>query len=175
MAKKQANQPDKPAAKAPEAAAPAAVVAAPAGAPAVDPAADVAPVVGQADADNAAVEGADMHSEAEAVELEKILEGSSDEVVADALDKVDHDLPITSRSLVDGPARPVEISIDVDPALGVVCLDSLAQMQADVRLRLQARLGCLFTLEAGRAITTDGRIFDLAMNEAGDKLEARLP
>jgi hypothetical protein len=185
MAKKQANQPDKAAAKAPASGAPAAGAAAPDAAPAVEQAADVAAVTGEAFGGfEPGDETPTQHGEEVAAELERLLEGGDDKALAAVIDEViaDDGLedPATSvtRELIDGGggrAGEVQFTIPVDPALGSLSLASLPVMAADVRLHLQAYLGCLFTLDEGRCVTADGRIFTLAMNAAGDALEARLP
>jgi hypothetical protein len=183
MAKKQANQPDKAAAKAPAAAASTAAPAAPAVSAAVDPAAYVAPVTADAATqgetfgdDVIADDGLDGHSEAEAQTLERLLDGGDDAALAAVLGG--EPIETVTRELVDGGGGrtgEVQFTIPVDPALGAISLATLPTMAADVRLHLQAYLGCLFTLDEGKCITADGRIFTLAMNKAGDALEARLP
>lgn len=42
--------------------------------------------------------------------------------------------------------------------------DSLAVLDADVRNRISGALGCLYTLDMGKATTADGRQFDLRVN-----------
>jgi hypothetical protein len=171
--------------RAPAAAATAAAPAAPAAAPAVEQAADVAAVTGEAFGGfEPGDETPTQHGEEVAAELERLLEGGDDKALAAVIDEViaDDGLedPATSvtRELIDGGggrAGEVQFTIPVDPALGALSLASLPVMAADVRLHLQAYLGCLFTLDEGRCVTADGRIFTLAMNAAGDALEARLP